>query len=353
MRARWHEAKRSEDMPATRSQLHEFLRAALELDADFEAWETTAPPDWQYQTELNTPEARSKYTPIVQKLILGIKGAPGEIHSFASIKKCWIWGFGRFARIFLLRDLLEIINWMSRLPEQTLSKAPMSDAQASLHDVLPEMISSSGDLDNDSLLAHLTFANTQMITVIENFCAGMVYNFTASIDTKSPQDVVSMTGFTCVFSFGAIDAALASGLVPDSHVSDTPSSSSQSSASPVPSPPSAIPEDINPHPIQLQLAHRPATSSHWSNHVTTTSSSNSSISPPPMPDIEEKIGHILDFTPPHEFDSRPWDLPGLDFSGVEPKKMDVAARREWLQCVLYYIGTELGINVRFTYSNMN
>jgi hypothetical protein len=59
-------------------------------------------------------------------------------------------------------------------------------------------------------------------------------------------------------------------------------------------------------------------------------------------DPTAKKGHLFDSNPTHPYD-HPLDLPPLDFDIVEPKKIDVAARREWVNRLLYYISSELGI----------
>jgi hypothetical protein len=58
-------------------------------------------------------------------------------------------------------------------------------------------------------------------------------------------------------------------------------------------------------------------------------------------DSAAKKGHLFDSSPAHPYDQS-LDLPPLDFGIPQPKRIDVAARREWLNRLLYYI-SELGI----------
>ena len=195
----------------------------------------------------------------------------------------------------------------------------------------------------------------------------MINNFTTSIRTKHSEDVVSMRGFTCVFSFGAADAALASGLVPDMNApyslpstglpspqmspSPPPPRSPSPQLSPSPQPESPTPEILQPIktppvPVNMQLARHRASVKHWTDLVA-EASPDPPISGSPKMENKPRAPHIFDSTPPHLNDARPSHLLDVDFSDVDPKKMDVEARREWLNCLLYYIGTELGISVSF------
>jgi hypothetical protein len=64
----------------------------------------------------------------------------------------------------------------------------------------------------------------------------------------------------------------------------------------------------------------------------------------PVPTIDPKTlrRHPFDSRAPHPNDA-PTNLPTLDFSITQPSRIDVAARREWINKVLYYVGTKLGI----------
>ena len=93
LRAEWHAIKRKGDPLSSRFDLQMLIRTSLDLENELSVWEATLPPEWLYQRDPNTPEVRSRYNTVVEKLILGTRGAPKEIHSFTNIKKCWVWGF--------------------------------------------------------------------------------------------------------------------------------------------------------------------------------------------------------------------------------------------------------------------
>jgi hypothetical protein len=64
--------------------------------------------------------------------------------------------------------------------------------------------------------------------------------------------------------------------------------------------------------------------------------------PPPVYDPTAAKGHIFDCHPKHPYD-HPIDLSKLDISMPSSRRIDVPARREWINRLLCYIGTELGI----------
>jgi hypothetical protein len=68
---------------------------------------------------------------------------------------------------------------------------------------------------------------------------------------------------------------------------------------------------------------------------------SSPLNSTPVLDSAAKKGHLFDSSPAHPYDQS-IDLPPLDLAIPEPKRIDVAARREWLNRLLYYI-SELGI----------
>jgi hypothetical protein len=103
LHAQWHEIKSRPNPPLSRQDLGETLKEVLDLDSEFQSWEATIPSTWRYQMQRNTPEARSTHEPRWRDLILGGRGAPEEIHSYATLKKCWFWMFYRTSRLFLLR----------------------------------------------------------------------------------------------------------------------------------------------------------------------------------------------------------------------------------------------------------
>lgn len=352
LHARWHEVKQSAQPPTSRLALQEILQAALELDGDYQAWESAITPAWSYQMTPNTPEARSAYDAKWQALFLGCRGAPEEIHAYPSLKRCWIWGFYRTSRIFLLRDLLEMLNWMLRFPEPAPPFAPASGRgpAASQGQFIPTALS------NGNLRMRQSVATNHLVEVIEKCCSAMIGSFTVPIHLKSYDDVVGMRGYVCLWPLGCMDAALSSGLIPDSNASSgSPQSSSHLS------PPHASqyqgshsPESFESSP-QSEIRHAYATAPQFtelSNIVPKPESdqaSNAGSSPinsTPVFDPNAKKDHIFDSNAAHPYD-RPLDLPPLDFDIAEPKKMDVAARKEWINRLLYYVASELGLKKGF------
>ncbi|KNG43956.1 acyl-CoA oxidase [Stemphylium lycopersici] len=310
--------------------------AALELDGDYQAWESAITPAWSYQMTPNTPEARSAYDAKWQALFLGCRGAPEEIHAYPSLKRCWIWGFYRTSRIFLLRDLLEMLNWMLRFPEPAPPFAPASDRGSAA----PQGRFIPTALSNENLRTRHAAATNHLVEVIEKTCSALIGSFTVPIHLKSYDDVV-----------GCMDAALSSGLIPDINASSgSPQSSNHLSpphASQYQGPHS--PESFESSP-QSEIRHAYATAPQFeelSNIVPkpesdqTSNAGNSPINSTPVFDPNAKKDHIFDSNAAHPYD-RPLDFP-LDLDIAEPKKMDVAARKEWINRLLYYVASELGL----------
>lgn len=172
---------------------------------------------------------------------------------------------------------------------------------------------------------------------------------------KSIDDVVGMRGYVDLWPLGTMDAVLCSGLVPDSNTGNSPQDTSQ-----MPTPPSAYTHQSNtpPHLVSatsnLSSSSEPsenlesyATAPQFSDLNTIRSRSGLSASPSPpakVPtfDPNAKKDHIFDPYPAHPYD-RPLDLPPPDFETVIPRRIDVAARREWINRLLYYFATELGL----------
>jgi hypothetical protein len=353
LHARWHEVKQSPTPPTSRLGLQELLQTALELEGDFLAWESTITPAWNYKVMLNTPENQSTYGVEWQNLFLGCRGAPKEIHSYPSMKRCWIWGFYRTSRIFLLRDMLEMLNWMFRFPEPGPpfmfmgSSHNMSDTQAQS---LPTALS------NMNLRMRHAVATAHLVDTIEKNCSAVISSFTVPIHLKSYDDVVGMRGMICLWPLGIMDAVLSSGLVPDTNASssstNTTPAPAQSSAHfrPVP-PPSLVHATSTGSSSSQQSENSYATAPQFSELANIrpkseidqlSNVSSSPLTSTPVLDPSAKKGHIFDSNPTHPYD-HPLDLPPTDFAIAEPKRLDVAARREWLNRLLYYIATELGI----------
>ncbi|KAI4629109.1 uncharacterized protein J4E87_003370 [Alternaria ethzedia] len=341
LHARWHETKQSPNPPTNRMALQELLQSALELESDYEAWEANVTPAWNYHMTPNTPEARSTYDAKLQKLFLGCPGAPEEIHIYPSLKRVWIWGFYRTSRILVLRDLLEMLNWMLRFRDPCLSFRPQEAAGQSMPTAL----------SNANLRMHHSIATARLVEVIEKNCSSILGSFTVPIDTKSATDICGMRGYICIWPLGTMDSVLSSGLVPDSNAGKHPHSATH-----LPTPP---PVHSQPHlatstsnassssePSTALESYEAAPPFSELRNIRSKSESDQSpgASPPsntPVLDQNAKKNHIFDPNPAHPYD-HPLDLPPLDH-GVEPRRIDIAARREWINRLMYYMATELGL----------
>jgi hypothetical protein len=360
LHARWHEIKQSTSPPTGRPALQELLQTALALDGDFQAWEATIPVAWRYETEPNNPQTRMKYDEKWQNLILDCRGAPPEIHSYPNLKSVWIWGFYRTSRIFLLRDILEIINWIFRLPDIQM---PVNVKQELDSASIKQEESTTARLDNMALCIYRSLATDHLVEIIEKTCSAILGSFTVPVYAKSFDDVAGMRGYVCLWALGTMDAVLGSGLVPDSIMPDTTTpmdnysehmsvSSEAQFETPeiVTTPPRDSPESED-KPDSYAAAPQfselsklsPKTESGQRHHSSPTlvPEASSSNTPSITPSVARK-GHIFDSSPARPFD-QPVELPSLNATGTEPQKIDVAARREWLNRMLYYIGKELGI----------
>jgi len=74
----------------------------------------------------------------------------------------------------------------------------------------------------------------------------------------------------------------------------------------------------------------------------TPKSVRTSSSPPPAFDSTAKKGHVFDSSPWHPY-NLPIDADVPDPGIKGPRSIDIGARREWLNSLLYYIGADLGI----------
>ncbi|KAF1849787.1 uncharacterized protein K460DRAFT_300146 [Cucurbitaria berberidis CBS 394.84] len=359
LHARWQEVKQSPHPPINRSNLQELLHGALHLDSEFQAWETAIPPTWRYRIDPNTPENRATFDERWQKLILLSRGAPEDIHSYSTLKQYWMWSFYRTSRIFLLRDQLEILNWMFRLPEPdpliVQTDASQKESEPTTTPSKPTIMG----LDNMTLRNLHSSATISMIKMIEESCAAILSSFTVPIYSKTIEDVVGMRGYVCLWSLGTMDSVLAAGLVPESMAPNTGDYSQMSPFSQTASFASQAPVAYSTAPHSMQSAEQspygtnpqfPEPSNllppehHYSSPSISTSQDASHFTPPAAPptfDPTATTGHIFNDSPAHPYDL-PVDLSALDINDT-PKQLDVAAKREWLNSLLYYIGTELGI----------
>jgi hypothetical protein len=356
LHARWHEVKQSTTPPSSRYDLYSLLDAALILDSEYSAWENTLPYAWSYGVELNTSESQSKYSWKWQKLVLTSRGAPAEIHTHANLRMCSLWGYSRTSRMFLLRDLLEILNWMFRLPGLIPDGSSRVTMSAFAQDSNPELEvnhMNAMSLDDLTLYTYQTSATTNLVKLIEKGCSVVLSSFTVPMYKKSSEDVMGIRGHIVLWLLGTMDSILSSGLVPDLDTSISPLESPSSSKMHVPGPsissagrPTTAPfyHDTPTTSAEHSFYHiSPPLERHHSAFSPTSSQHEQlPLSTPPLSDVGARIAHPFDSTPKYLYDA-PVNLPGLDVDFAEHKTMDVSAKREWLNSMLYYIGTELGI----------
>lgn len=347
LHAMWHETKRSVPQPSNRLELQEILQLALDLDAEFQVWESDLPSPWKYAMEPNSPESQVKYSSKWQRLILTSHGAPAKIHSYTTLKVCSMWGYYRTSRMFLLRDLLEMLNWMSRLSE-TEPRTSLTRTWRRLAYSLPDNEQFADEqtvtaLDDTTMRLLRSSVTKSLIQTVEETCSSILGTLTVPVHGKSPDDVMGMRGHVIVWPLSTMDAILSSALVLDSYGSTRPS------AAPRSSPTGSLSAQSSPatgkavhtfyHDTSL------ATAAHGFSSLPSIPRSpepyDSTHTQPDAPHVPVTPGKR-----PHPFDSMPMhpnDSP-IDHMGIAASEtMDIPAKREWLNSMLYYIGTELGI----------
>lgn len=355
----WLEEKQKETPPTTRSTFHEMLQAALDLDAEYRNWEASPPAIWGYKAYPNTAEARSVYDPKWQKLLLGSRGAPEEIHEYPKLVQCFIWGYFRTARMFLLRDILEMINWMLRMPEpDDIANRTRTDSAQNLDagSMTPDKARQIG-LDSFSLYVQYSLTSMYLIDLMERTSSSILGAFTVPVAGKSYEDVMGMRGYVVLWPIAIMDSILSAGLVPDTEAALSPPYTGSSTSQP-PSTFSPNAPETSPPPQAFYDDVSMATPEHGFRRPPMSDINQQqyqSVSPPPsressythqttpsyIDDPTDKA-HAFDPGPRHPYDS-PIDLPMLDFQIPKLKSIDVDARREMLNRMLYYIGTELGV----------
>jgi len=347
LHAMWHETKRSVPQPSNRLELQEILQLALDLDAEFQAWESDLPLPWKYAMEPNSTESRAKYSSKWQRLVLTSHGAPAEIHSYTTLKICSMWGYYRTSRMFLLHDLLEMLDWMSRLPEME-PRTSLTRTWRRLAYRLPDKEQFADEqtvtaLDDAAMRILRSSVTKSLIRTIEETCSSILGTLTVPVHGKSPDDVMGMKGHVIVWPLSTMDAILSSGLLPDSNESAQPSaaprSSSTGSLSGKGSPATGKAIHTFYHDTSL------ATAAYGFSSLPSIprspepyDSTHTRPGAPHMPFTSEKRSHPFDSMSMHPNDS-PIDHMGITAS----ETMDIPAKREWLNSMLYYIGTELGI----------
>lgn len=360
LHAKWHEIKQSAHPPTTRRDLAELLQAALDLSQKYQAWEKSIPPVWRYEMAPNTPEVRATYDERWQR-VLSSRGAPEEIHSYSNLKICWVWGFYRTSRMFLLRDLLEMLNWMFRLPEvDPVAVAPLSPNFASPFPLDNEVAPVT--FDSLALRTHHASATLDLVHLIKKSCSAILGSFTVPVYGKSYTDVMGMRGYVNLWPLGIMDAVLRSGLVPDSQ-SPPAHRTAPPHASPAPVPdvlsmnmhaPYPTPAYAPPHPDAVKLEDE---------FLPNASLPSYTYAKRPVPKYNPAAPktHIFDSSAPHPYDH---PVPQIELDGAATiyrsadhsaaflgfeeinactPAIDVAARREWLNAMLYYAASRLGI----------
>lgn len=285
LHSQWLDIRQDESPPCRREDLRLILQTALDLDAEYQLWESFLPPSWIYQAQSNTQDARSVYNTKWRRLILEGRGAPTEIHTYPHLRRCYIWSFYRTTRILLLRDTLEIINYASRLPAAEIEYEPLPPTMSGSDETTLERIPIL--LDNESFIIYHFSTTECLIDVVEKSCSAVLANFTVPIYGKDPGDVMGLRGLSLQWILGTMDSLLSSGLIADSSPQ--------------------IP----------------------STNVLTA-------------DGAPRRVHVFDLNSIQP-NSKPIDVSSPTFDTAYAKTMNVAARREWLNRMLYYIGTELGI----------
>lgn len=350
--ARWHETKQSDTLPSGREALRELFQVALALNAEYQSWEDTKPPTWIYEKRPNTAENRKQYDLKWQNLVLDCRGAPRDLHTYPNLKRAWVWTFFRTARMFLLRDILEMINWMLRLSEFDSSvsqaKQPMNTSHNEGEGEVPV------SLDDMALCVHRSVVTNQLVEIIETQTSAFIGCLTAYVPGKSPSDVVTMKGYLTVWSLSYMDAILHSGLIPDSRNSPpreyyepvSPAGRSSEYMTP-PRDMSDADDKLDSYATAPQFSELSKLSPKKDteqphDHAQPFPPPNLCTNAPPSHPPRPRKGHIFDSTPPCPFDEPVHALP-YNASGIEPSRLDVAAKREWMNRMLYYVGKDLGI----------
>jgi hypothetical protein len=336
LNARWHQIKTAQDPPSTRLQLVEILREALDLDAEFQLWETALPRSWQYETKPNTVDVHANYDHKWVNLMLASNGAPAQIQCFGSLRRAWVNANYCTTRLFLLRALLEIINWMLKLPEPNPSDGHVSQASA------------EGLIYDTTLHIQHAYATNHISNLVERSCAAIVGCFTVPVDGRTDADVMGLRGYICLWSLVVMDCTLRSGVVPD--------------AGPAPqSPPSKPSSPLSPPHLFTSSAGMPVPSP--------------SISKMPMRnmsplyyDAATVARNPNDFHNPLHAQAPQGGQGSTDLAGLckatvltpsmhslpeQKPKIDVVARKEWIQRLLYYSAAHLGIKKAYAFLTLD
>ncbi|KAF2018116.1 hypothetical protein BU24DRAFT_165037 [Aaosphaeria arxii CBS 175.79] len=315
LHAQWHLIKASPSPPQIRQELVDILRQGLDLDAELQIWETRIPRSLRYDSKPNLPETRGAYDRKWINLMLSSSGAPNEIHSFPSLRRAFIYTFFRTSRMFLLRDMLEIMNCMLALPPPDPQPEPSNFNIATL--ILEDPSPQTTLLNTTSLRIHHRITTTHLTDLVEKACSAIIGSFTVPIPGRVDNDgVMGVRGYINFWCLGVISAVLRSGFIPQSSAPSPPPPSTSFS------PPRG---GSSPAPSPAMFVMPPENRSHFYFHAAMLSRQEGDF--PPLPPISAAPARS-------GFDIEVEDAGTLG--------IDVEARREWVQRVLYYVGAHLG-----------
>ncbi|KAF2258348.1 hypothetical protein CC78DRAFT_126080 [Lojkania enalia] len=345
LHAKWREMKFNSNPPSNRQELKGVLREAIDVDADYHAWESTVPPQWKYKELPNTPETWAQFNSKLTELMTS-RGAPPEIHTYSSLRVAWLWMFYHSSRIFLLRDTIEILNWMLNMPELVNTDASKEDSRT-----LP--------LDNVSLRVRHHFATMKLVEEVDAVCSTVIGHFIVPIHGKSNEELHGMAGvrgYISLWPSFVVVAMSRLGLIPSSE----PNSSS------IPQLASSTISRKPPGPSQfmLRVQEMNMASLYYESEAAVLdldglprldllplfgATPAIRISSPttqklPSPGIVQSAKRVFIHTfAAHPFDFPNPSLPELDLPLPEVRCIDVRARREWMHGILRFIASELGI----------
>ncbi|PSN58729.1 hypothetical protein BS50DRAFT_509890, partial [Corynespora cassiicola Philippines] len=345
---RWLKLKHNPRSPPCRQEMQSLSKEALEMDADFQAWEGSLPIYWRPKVERNTHGTNLSAKHRHNYIFFPHRGAPKEIRTHASLGVSWIRLIHQTARIVLLRDALEIMNWMLRLSQPTC------------HPIVGRESGPSSD--------H-AFSLSSLVNTIEKSCATMLGHLSILIHRESARDVVGMRGYTLLWTLGVLDSVLSGGLVPQppdsSRSSREPSKMHQMhSTAPISSSKSLVDgQSIGLSNLSAPRQHEPKIShanfgvdglkeASYSTSCQVISASQGrelaspSISVPfdrhSIALLEKRLkGHVFNSAPRLPCDATETRVIG--FPIVKPAQIHAPLRREWLNEMLVYIARETGI----------
>jgi hypothetical protein len=199
------------------------------------------------------------------------------------------------------------------------------------------------------LRSHKSSATKKIIEVIEESCAIVLGIFTVPMYKKVAEDVMTVRAQVVFSLLGTMDSILSSKLVPDIHNSSGTDAALSSPGTPL-------------LPVQSTTTSARAGSSaspfHHDTPMATTPTLleyGRSLSLPNFNDPGQlrsstpsahrtTTSDILSFdnTAGHSYDL-PVNQTNTEVYSTEPHTMDVAAKREWLNRILYFIGFRLGV----------